>query len=197
MRLAAVIVAGGRSSRMGREKAFEEINGHSILSCIIERLRPQVDFLAINSNAQPGLFAPWGCPVIPDVFKAVGTPLAGLHAALEFAHLEGFEFLLTVPSDTPFLPPDLVERLSATGCDAAIATSGGQAHYLTGRWASVLRLDLASFLSAGISSRLQDWVAHCRAALVEWPVRHHDPFFNVNTPEDLLEARRIAAERFS
>ena len=86
----------------------------------------------------------------------------------------------------------LAGRLAAQGRDAAIAASGGQAHYLTGLWSRHLLEDLEQALDQ--RPRLQDWAKRCGAAIVEWPATPYDPFFNVNTPEELAEAERIAAE---
>jgi molybdopterin-guanine dinucleotide biosynthesis protein A len=194
MKLAAVIVAGGRSSRMGQEKAFAEIGGRHILARIIERLAPQVTLVAINANGPAGRFSGTGCPIVADRPGGVATPLAGLHAALQFAVDRRFDFVLTVPSDTPFLPRDLVMRLAAADSPAAIAASGGQAHYLTGLWAASLLGEAAAALGMAHVPRMQDWVERARAVVVDWPVEPYDPFFNVNTPDDLAEAGRIAAE---
>lgn len=192
MRILAVIVAGGRSSRMGREKAFELIGGRTIMSRIVERLAGQVSAVVINANGDVERFRDLGLPVILDVREDVGTPLAGLHAALCFANEQDFDAVLTAPSDCPFLPLDLAGRLAAEGGDAAIAASGGQAHYLTGLWSRHLREDLEQALDQ--SPRLQDWARRCGATVVEWPAVPFDPFFNVNTPEELAEAERIAAK---
>ena len=192
MRILAVIVAGGRSSRMGREKAFELIGRRTIMSRIVERLSGQVSAVVINANGNVERFRDLGLPVIGDVREDVGTPLAGLHAALCFANEQDFASVLTVPSDCPFLPLDLAGRLAAEGGDAAIAASGGQAHYLTGLWSRHLLEDLEQALDQ--PPRLQDWARRCGAAVVEWPAVPFDPFFNVNTPEELAEAEQIAAK---
>jgi molybdopterin-guanine dinucleotide biosynthesis protein A len=194
MRVAAVIVAGGRSSRMGRDKAFEEINGQSILTRILARLKPQADLIVINARDGQDQYSKTGYRLVPDILQISTSPFAGLHAALQFARHENFDSVLTVPCDTPFLPDDLVARLSGGESDAVIAASAGQMHYLTGLWASSLHAKLENFLFEGQLFRLQDWAAYCKAVAVDWPVEPYDPFFNVNTPNDLAEARRIAME---
>lgn len=194
MRVCGVIVAGGRSSRMGREKALETLLGRRIIDWAAGRLADQVDAVAINANGDAARFAMTGLPVFGDLRPDVGTPLAGLHAALAHAVEQGFDAVLTVPSDAPFLPRDLARRLSDAGRPAAIAASGGQQHYLTGLWSSGLLPDLEKALDAAPWPRMQDWARQCSAAAVEWPVSPYDPFFNVNTPDELAEAERIAAE---
>jgi len=193
MNVAAIIVAGGTSSRMGREKAFELVRGRTIMERITTCLQDQAQTIVINATGDLSRFRATRLLVIPDLRNA-GTPLAGLHAALHFADAKGFDAALTVPSDSPFLPTDLVTRLTAARRSAAIAASGGQQHYLTGLWRCELLRDVEQALQGPRSPRLQDWAKHSHAAVVEWPIEPFDPFFNVNTPGELAEAERIAAE---
>ncbi|MFN4140598.1 molybdenum cofactor guanylyltransferase [Aestuariivirga sp.] len=194
MRVSAVIVAGGRSSRMGREKVLERVGGRTILERIVSLLREQADIVVINANGNEERFAETGLPVIRDIRPDVGTPLAGLHTALSFAASEGFDAVLTVPSDSPFLPTDLVSRLAGEGRSAAIAASSGQAHYLTGLWSPALLQLAEQVMAEPRPPRVQDWAKRCQAAIVEWSAVPYDPLLNVNTPEELAEANRIAAE---
>lgn len=194
MRICAVIVAGGRSSRMGREKAFAPIRGRTILQRVTDCLRVQVDDIVLNANGETDRFRETGLAILPDIRTDVATPLSGLHAALEHGRQTGCEAVLTVPSDAPFLPADLAPRLLAETGPAAIAASAGQQHYLTGLWSTSLLSRITHALEGPRVPRLQDWCRMCDAAVVEWPAEPYDPFFNVNTPEELAEAERIAAE---
>lgn len=194
MSIAAVIVAGGRSSRMGAEKLQADISGKTLLSRIVARLSPQVQTVLLNANGDPGRFAGSGLQVLPDIRTDVGTPLAGVHAGLRWGFEHGFDAILTVPSDCPFLPHDLAIRLATANETAAIAASGGHHHVLTSLLSSRLVADLEVALDRDGMFRVKDWAARCAAAVVEWPVEPYDPFFNVNTLEELAEARRIAAE---
>jgi molybdenum cofactor guanylyltransferase len=193
MRVVAVIVAGGKSRRMGREKAFIELCGAPILSRILSVIAPQVDDVVINANGDPSRFHEFRRHVIADIDSDPATPLAGLHAALRHGAGNRFDAVLTVTSDAPFLPPDLVTRLEAAAGRGAVASSDGQIHYMTGLWPVHLLATLEAAMSNGVM-RAQDWVRLAGAAQVEWPAEPFDPFFNINTPEDLAEAERIAAE---
>lgn len=194
MRIAAVIVAGGRSSRMGQEKAFTMLDGRTLLEHVVGRLAPQVNEIVINANGDASRFSATGLMVIPDVSHDIATPLAGLRAALRFARHHAFDGVLTVPSDAPFLPSDLATRLSAANSNAAIASSGGQVHFLTGVWSHLLLDRLEKAMDVEKLVRVKDWAAVCQATIVDWPAEPYDPFFNVNTPEELAEAGHIAAE---
>ena len=191
MTTACAIIAGGRSSRMGgEEKALKAVGGKTVLDRIIARIKPQVDVLAINANGDVSRFSYTGLAVFPDRLTDIATPLAGLHASLAWARDHGHDRLLAVPADTPFLPRDLVQRLEAP----AIAASGGREHFIIGLWSTSLADDLGRAIRDGGLFRVKDWVAQVHAKPVEWPITPYDPFFNINTPQDLAEAARIAAE---
>lgn len=194
MKICAVIVAGGGSSRMGREKAFELIRGWSIIDRIVACLGAQMTDIVVNANGDMQRFGHIGFPVIGDLRKDIHSPMAGLHAALAHGRDGGYGAVLTVPSDAPFLPLDLVERLLVAVRPAAIAASAGQRHYLTGIWSTSLLDELEKAMDSQLAPRLRDWTLVCDAAVVHWPAEPYDPFFNVNTPEELAEAERIAAE---
>jgi len=191
MTIACAIIAGGRSSRMGgEEKAFKPVGGKTVLDRIIARIKPQVDILAINANGDSRRFSYTGLAVFPDRLTDSATPLAGVHASLAWARDHGHDRLLTVPADTPFLPRDLAQRLAAP----AIAASGGQEHFIIGLWPAGLADDLERAIRDDGLFRVMDWAARVHAEPVEWPTTPYDPFFNINTPQDLAEAARIAAE---
>lgn len=194
MKIAGAIIAGGHSSRMGREKAFVQLAGQPLLAHVIAKLAHQVDTLLINANGDTDRFLAFGLRVIPDIRSGIATPLTGIQTCLHAAAAEGFDAVLTTPCDTPFLPSDLVQRLSAASLPGVIAASGKQRHVLTGLWSVALRDVLDTAIQQDGLRRVQDWAAHCAAVSIFWPDKPIDPFFNVNTPEDLAEARRFAAE---
>ena len=194
MRIAAVIIAGGRSSRMGEEKALLQLGGKPLLGHVIQRIAPQVTAIIINANGDARRYAEFALAVIADLRPEVGTPLAGLHAGLLWARAEGFDAVLTVPCDCPFLPGDLVAKLLGANAQAAIAASGSQRHFLTGLWHCALLETLEHAIDHEGMFRVKDWAAACQAVAVGWADEPYDPFYNVNTPEDLAEAARIAAE---
>jgi len=194
MKIIGAIIAGGQSRRMGgREKAFLELDSKPVILHVIEQFEPQVDQLVINANGEPARFSEFGLEVIPDVFTSLTTPLAGLHAALRFTKSVDAGMLMTVPSDTPFLPFDLAAKLleNTIASGAAIAASGGQEHYIIGAWKTELLNDLDLAIAKDHLFRIKDWTHRTSAQRVEWPVEPYDPFFNVNTPEDLRIAEQI------
>jgi molybdenum cofactor guanylyltransferase len=195
MKILGAIIAGGNSTRMGgREKSFVELAGATLLERTLSRLRFQVDDVVINANGDASRFATTGVTVVEDILTHVATPLAGLQAALYYGASHGFDAVVTVPSDAPFLPLDLVERLLEGGevTGAAIARSGGQDHYLTGIWTTAMAKPLGRLIETEGLMRVQDFVVRTKAEKVVWPAVPHDPFYNINTPENLAEAEQIA-----
>jgi molybdenum cofactor guanylyltransferase len=193
MKILGVIIAGGHSSRMGVEKALVKLQGVTLLERVLSRLRLQVDEVALNANGDAMRFGYHGLSVFPDVLDDVGTPLAGLHAALVQGAAKGFDAVVTVPSDAPFLPLDLVAKLAEVGelTGAGYGRSGGQDHYLTGMWTVALAKPLEKLVRDEGLRRVQDFCLKARARRAVWETLPHDPFFNINTPQDLKLAELI------
>jgi molybdenum cofactor guanylyltransferase len=195
-----VVLAGGLARRMGGgDKPLREIGGHRILARIIARLEPQCKGLVLSANDDPRRFASFGLPVIADGVKQHPGPLAGILAGLDWAadHRPEAEWILSAPGDCPFLPRDLVVRLrlavSAQGAELAVAASQERSHPVTGLWKVALRDALREALLVEGLRKVQVWTARYRVATVAWAAEPVDPFFNVNTVEDLAEAERLAA----
>jgi molybdopterin-guanine dinucleotide biosynthesis protein A len=194
-----VILAGGLSRRMGGgDKCLLPLAGRPVLAHVIERIRPQVAVLALNANGDATRFADFGLPVVPDDLQDFAGPLAGILAALDWAaqrttgRTTGAQpvasHILTVPADTPFLPRDLLIRLAARRDGVVLARSGGRVHPVVGLWPLHQREDLRRALRAEGLRKVEDWTGRIGAALVDFDTAPIDPFFNVNTPEDLVTA---------
>jgi molybdenum cofactor guanylyltransferase len=194
-----VILAGGRASRIGGgDKPLREIGRRTMLERVIARLRPQCAALVINANGDPSRFAAFGAPVIADAVPGFAGPLAGVLAALDWAAANRPEiaWLVSAPGDCPFLPRDLVERLHVAraedGAALAVAASGDRTHPAVGLWRVGLREDLRVALVDENCRKVSAWTARYRLAVAQWPIAPRDPFFNVNTPDHLAEAERLA-----
>jgi molybdenum cofactor guanylyltransferase len=187
-----VILAGGDSRRMaGGDKCLSPLGGRPLLAHVIERLAPQVDSLVLSANGNPARFASFGLPVLADAGGEPLGPLAGILAGMRWAEKEPARRLIaTVPADAPFFPRDLVVRLAERLGDAevAIARSGGQLHPVVGLWSVTLADDLATWLGDDTHRKVGAWVASRNHAVVDFEGNGFDPFFNVNTPDDLRTA---------
>lgn len=192
-----LLLAGGLSRRMGGgDKPLQMLAGRPILAHVIERLRGQCGALLLSANGDPARFAAFGLPVLADTVPGFAGPLAGILAGLDWLAAErpDEDCLVSAAADTPFLPPDLVVRLqaarAAAGTPLACAASAGRRHHAVGLWPVALREDLRAALAAG-ERRLGRWTETHGVAVAEWPAEPIDPFFNINTPEDLAEAKHI------
>jgi molybdenum cofactor guanylyltransferase len=196
-----VVLAGGLARRMGGgDKARIQIGGQSILGRVLERLTPQCSGIIINANGDPARFADTGLPVVPDSVEGFVGPLAGILAALDWAAVHAPEVpdVVSAPGDCPFLPRDLVARLTAArqeaGLPLACARSGDWRHPVVGLWPVALRSDLRRALVDDQQRKIEAWTARHGVAIADWPATPIDPFFNVNTPENTAEAERLAAK---
>jgi molybdopterin-guanine dinucleotide biosynthesis protein A len=195
-----VLLAGGLARRMGGgDKPLRMLAGRPILDHVIERLRPQCDGLLLNANGDPARFSAYGLMVIADTVPDYAGPLAGVLAAMEYCaeHRPDVSDIVSVATDTPFLPHDLVDRLieARTKAKTALscAQSGEQTHPPFGLWPVALRHDLrTAMLDEGLR-KIDLWTARYGIATAIWPDQPYDPFFNANRPDDLQEAEAIAA----
>lgn len=195
-----VILAGGLARRMGGgDKGLKMIGGRPILERILERLRPQVDSIVINANGDPERFSAYGLPVAGDAVEGFAGPLAGVLTGLAWAKQNRPDIvdIVTVPSDGPFLPRDLVAHLiaarDAAKADLACAASAGQAHPVVGLWPVQLYEDLRHAVVEEGIRKVDIWTGRHKLARAEFAVHPVDPFFNANEPEDLAEAERLLA----
>jgi molybdopterin-guanine dinucleotide biosynthesis protein A len=197
-----LVLAGGLARRMGGgDKARIRIGGKTILERVLARLKPQCARVILNANRDPTRFADTGLPVVADSVPDFPGPLAGILAGLDWAaaHAPEIAGVVSVPGDCPFLPANLVERLEAArqaaGTPLACARSGEWRHPTVALWRVALRDDLRRAVVAEGLRKIESWTARHGVAIADWPDRPVDPFFNVNTPEDVAAAERIAAQQ--
>jgi molybdenum cofactor guanylyltransferase len=195
-----VVLAGGLARRMGgADKARIRVGGRPILERAVERLRPQCAGLILNANDAAERFADIGLPVVADSLPDYPGPLAGILAGLDWTAKQApaIEWVVSVPSDCPFLPRDLVANLHdarvAAGAQLACARSGERRHPVVALWPISLREDLRRAVTGEGARKVDNWIARFTIGFADWPATPVDPFFNVNTPDDLAEAERLAA----
>lgn len=196
-----VILAGGLARRMGGgDKPLLVLHGRMLLEHVSRRLAPQCEGLILNANGDASRFGETGLPVVPDTLPDHPGPLAGILAALEWTarHRPAVEWIVSVPGDTPFVPRDLVHRLHAARAAAdqplACASSGSQPHFAVGLWPVRLRQDLHHAVTARGIRSIRDWAGLHGMAEASWPTEPLDPFFNINTPEDLSRANALVEQ---
>jgi len=199
MTIAGVILAGGQARRMGGgDKALLEIAGRPLLAHVVERLAPQVVELALNANGDPNRFAAFDLTIVPDTVDGFAGPLAGVLAGMRWAAKRGHAHVVSAAADTPFFPTDLVERLWDAKRDQPISMAatddperGLSEHPTFALWPVDLADDLERALTTSTMRKVVVWTSRHGCARAVFPGDY--PFFNVNTPDDLAVAERIAS----
>lgn len=194
---AGVILAGGRSSRMGgSRKGLLELNGRPLLAHVIDRLQAHLDPLMLSCDSETSEFESFGLPLVPDLLPGFRGPLTGLYSALQCMADKGQQnSLVLCPCDAPFIPHNLVQTLLDADQEnekpvVVISYQGVQqptfsmwhTHHLPAiREAAVKRGD------GGLRYMLKS-LPH---TVVEWAPAEPSPFFNINTPDDLKTAASL------
>lgn len=199
-----MILAGGLARRMGGgDKSLIELDGRPLLAHVVDRLKAQTDHVIINANGDAARFADYHLPVVPDPVDGAQGPLAGVLAGLDWAqaHAPQCDWVMSVAVDTPFFPQDLIARMvsavEASGADMACATSNARSHPVFGLWPVKLAGDLRIALIEEDIRKVDIWTARYSCEMVAFEADGFDPFFNVNRPEDVEQARMIAGKIIS
>ncbi len=196
--VAGVLLAGGRSRRMGGgDKCLLDLAGRPVLDRIIARVRPQVGPMVLNANGDAARFAAFGLPVAADVVDGFAGPLAGVLTGLEWAEANapGCDRVASFACDAPFVPADLVARMmdavAADGADMACARSDGRDHPVFGLWPVRLAAALRrAVVDEGIR-KVDVWTARYHLVRAEFAADPVDPFFNLNSPQDMARAEEL------
>ena len=197
----AVLLAGGQSRRMGGGSKFlQEIGGQSLLCRIISTVTPQVSNLILNINIDSEVIEDIDIPFVKDSVEGFVGPLSGILTGLEyFIEMESdASHMLSVPTDAPFIPVDLVSRLRSGLGDLpertiVMAESVGRVHPVIALWPLSLAADLRSALVEEDLRKILVFADRYNRANVVWGDHEGDPFFNINRPEDLEEAKKRLA----
>lgn len=192
---AGVIFMGGKASRLGGVKKPDiQIGAETCFERAQARLGAQLDVVAVSvatpTNHSLPTLLDW--PSGPND----GGVIFSVLAVLKWASANYIDYVVTAPCDTPFLPPDYAARLidKYNGTAPVVCASAGRVHNLHALWPAAQFENLKSHvLNDGERKvgRIHDLIS---SEHIEFEVDHIDPFFNINTPEDLKQARAYAEE---
>ena len=186
-----VILAAGRSSRMGESnKVQSQLAGRALLDHVRDRLEPQVDQLIVNGDS-----AICGEAAVVDVIDGAKGPLVGLYSALISEQLSAAEFLMMVPCDGPFIPTNLVAELyreiQLADADIACVRYGGVAQPTFSLWHKRVTPAVEQALLVKKQGGFKPLLASLDSRYLDWPEQVLNPFFNINTQDDLVEAEAL------
>lgn len=192
---AGVILAGGKSSRMGvARKALLKFEGQSLLARTVGRLKVHLEPLILSCESETNDFDNFGLQVVPDLLPGYRGPLTGLCSALQYLDDKGHKTgLVLCPCDAPFIPEDLVQVMLDAGQGeekhVVVISYQGELQPTFSMWQShhlpVIREALFNKRMGGLK-RVLTSLPH---TVVEWTATEPSPFFNVNTPADLKTAK--------
>ena len=189
------ILAGGQSKRFGGGyKTFTKIRGTTILNQIIKILSNFSNDIIINANSLDE-FKDLNYPIVKDKYEGFLGPLAGIHSSMVWTknNHKIKEWVFTVPSDTPFLPNNLLDEFLSTyslGTDIMIARSNKRHHPVIAMWHISLLKSLENELESK-NSKIMLWVKKHKYKFVDFNNNQENNFFNINSQEDLSNAKKI------
>lgn len=193
MSVSAIILSGGRATRMGGvDKGLVLLHHKPLIQHVIQRIQPQVDELWINANRELAHYQALGIPVFTDEHQDFIGPLAGVYVGLKQTK---HTHLLTAPCDSPNLPHDLVARLleamTTQNADIAVAASEGHAHPVVSLCKTTLLPSLTDFILAG-ERKVSRWQK--QHAYIEVDFNDHpQAFLNLNTHDDVQSLEKHLA----
>jgi len=195
--ITGLILAGGRAQRMGGiDKGLIPFHGKPLIESAISRLKPQVSAILINANRSITKYSHYGYPVLMDETPDFSGPLAGFSVGLKHCKTS---YLLTSPCDSPLLPTDLAQTMSAELEDNNLELVFASSKEADGKvWSqpvfclmkSSLQDSLNAFLSKG-DLKIDRWFKELRSGTVVF--ENPQAFANVNTPEELAALEKVSS----
>ena len=197
--IGCVIMAGGKSSRMnGIDKTLMEIKDHTLLSIVINKITHQTKYIVLNSNRDPSIFKNYNIKVIKDTISNHPGPLAGVLTGIEWFYKNNtnIKWVVSVPVDSPFFPNNLINKLYEAVIKSkkliGVSSSNGRNHPVFSIWHISLMQPLQEALNSNIR-KIDLFTKSYNPAVVDFS-SSVDPFFNINTPEDLKIANDLFAK---
>ncbi len=195
--IVGVILAGGQARRFGGgDKGQQMIGKQTILANIIAIFDKQLSNIAINANGDKNRFKQYNLPVFADTINGNQGPLAGILSGLEWVNKNhpNANYMITVPTDCPFIPFNLVEKLTdavKSGAKMACVKTNDRHHPVIAIWPISLCMELRHAIIENNIRKIDQWTAQYNIAHVGFPTDRFDPFFNINNADDLIKAKQI------
>ena len=192
------ILAGGQSKRMGKDKLFLELNNKKLIEHTIDKVKKCLKKVIIITNQENEFFSKNNLTVVKDCIEGQLGPLVGILTAMKWAkeNLNKCSWIATFPCDTPFFPEKIIESFieESEKKESLIlcASSHGRKHNIFGLWSLDLYDKLKDDLINKKVRKVQDWTDKNKIKNLEFTFKDYDPFFNINTQEDLEFAKKLS-----
>jgi len=194
----AAILAGGQSKRMGKDKLFLEFNNKKLIEHTIDKVKKYLKKVIIITNQDNEFFSKNNLITVKDCIEGQLGPLVGILTAMKWAkeNLNKCSWIATFPCDTPFFPEKIIESFikESEKKESLIlcASSHGRKHNIFGLWSLDLYDKLKDDLINKKVRKVQDWTEKNKIKNLEFKFKDYDPFFNINTEEDLEFAKKLS-----
>jgi len=192
------ILAGGQSKRMGKDKLFLELNNKKLIEHTIDKVKKYLKKIVIITNQDNEFFFKNNLTTVKDCIEGQQGPLVGILTAMKWAkeNLSKCSWIATFPCDTPFFPGSIIKNFieESEKKESLIlcASSHGRKHNIFGLWSLDLYDKLKDDLINKKVRKVQDWTEKNKIKNLEFEFKDYDPFFNINTEEDLEFAKTLS-----
>jgi len=191
------ILAGGQSKRMGKDKLFIEINNKKLIEYTIEKVKKYLKDFIIITNKDNEFYLKNNLTTVKDCIDGQLGPLVGILTAMKWAkeNLKKCYWVATFPCDTPFFPESIINNFieESKKKDSLIlsASSHGRKHNIFGLWSLDLYERLKNDLIKNNIRKVQEWTEKNNIKNLEFNFKNYDPFYNINTEEELKISKNI------
>tara|TARA_B110000438_G_scaffold13529_1_gene13082 strand:+ start:24 stop:644 length:621 start_codon:yes stop_codon:yes gene_type:complete len=192
------ILAGGKSKRMGEDKLFVKLNNKTLIEHTINKVRKHFKKLIIVTNNDNEFFKKNNYTIVKDCITGQLGPLVGILTTMKWAkeNYPNCSWVATFPCDTPFFPESIISKFieESKKKESLIlcASSHGRKHNIFGLWSLDLYDKLYNDLVNNKVRKVQDWTKVNNIKNLEFKFKDYDPFFNINTVEDLEIAKKLS-----
>ena len=192
------ILAGGKSKRMGKDKLFLNLDNKTLIEHTIIKVKKYLKDLIIITNKENEFFSTNNLTIVKDCIEGQLGPLVGILTAMKWARENSpkYSWIATFPCDTPFFPESIIlkfiEESKKKESLILCASSHGRKHNIFGLWSLDLYDKLHNDLVNNKVRKVQDWTKVNNIKNLEFKFKDYDPFFNINTVEDLEIAKKLS-----
>ena len=192
----AVVLAGGRSKRFGEDKNHIKLGDKTLLDHVLFKINNKFKEILIVSSHNLEIKKSENITIIPDCLDNFG-PLAGVLSSMKWVkkNQKQYKWVATFPSDTPFFDVSIIEQYKKrTNINESLlyfVKSNNKRHNIFGLWSIDLLETLEDDLVKNNFRKVEEWANKIGVKTIDVEIKKFDPFFNINTKEDLEEAKKI------
>jgi molybdopterin-guanine dinucleotide biosynthesis protein A len=192
----AVVLAGGKSKRFGEDKNTVKLGSKTLLEHVMFKITNKFEEIVIVSSHPLEIKKTKNITIIPDCLYDLG-PLAGVLSSMKWIkeNKKSYQWIATFPSDTPFFDPSIIEeykkKVKLKESSLFFVRSNEKRHNIFGLWSIDLLETLENDLIKNNYRKVEEWANKIVVKTIDIKIENYDPFFNINTKEDLKIAQNI------